>query len=115
MANRGGSPADLIRALRVSKQAASQLVDVLVLRGYLDRAVDEDDRRRLTITLTERGRAAAAAVRAGVEEVDAELAARVSAADLHGLMASLAALAEIRGERAGGEGAARAGAGRPPG
>jgi DNA-binding MarR family transcriptional regulator len=102
MASRGRTPADLVRELRVSKQAASQLIDALVLGGYLHRAVDEDDRRRLEIALTERGRAAAAAVRSGVEEVDAELAARVSADDLRGLMVSLAALAEIGAERAAG-------------
>ncbi len=50
----------LVRELGVSKQAAGQLVDVLVLRGYLERAVDSEDRRKLTVTLTERGRAAAA-------------------------------------------------------
>jgi DNA-binding MarR family transcriptional regulator len=98
-ANRGRTPADLIRDLGVSKQAVSQLLDALVLRGYLDRAVDQDDRRRVAIALTERGRAAAPAVRAGVEGVEAELAARVSADELHGLMASRAALARIRAER----------------
>src|SRR5271156_2033755 len=50
----------LIRELRVSKQAAGQLVDTLVTRGYLDRAADKEDRRKLTVTLTERGREAAA-------------------------------------------------------
>jgi DNA-binding MarR family transcriptional regulator len=98
MANRGGAAGDLIRQLGVSKQAASQLVDVLVLRGYLDRQVDPDDRRRMTIALTERGRAAAAAVRAGVEEVDDELALRLSAAQLAGLRAGLEALCAIRGD-----------------
>src|SRR5580698_7601355 len=47
----------LIKELRISKQAAGQLVDALVTRGYLDRTVDKDDRRKLTIALTERGRA----------------------------------------------------------
>ena len=74
MANRAGSAGDLVRELGISKQAASQLIDALVLRGYLERAVDPADRRRLTIALTDRGRAAAAAVRAGVEEVDEALA-----------------------------------------
>jgi predicted ArsR family transcriptional regulator len=73
-ANFGGSAADMIGALGVTKQAASQLIDTLVLRGYLDREVNPDDRRRMTINLTERGRAAAGAVRAGIESVDAELA-----------------------------------------
>src|ERR1700748_1660176 len=47
----------LVKELRVSKQSAGQLVDALVMRGYLERTVDPDDRRKLTVTLTERGRA----------------------------------------------------------
>jgi DNA-binding MarR family transcriptional regulator len=98
LAGRARSAGDLVRELGISKQAASQLIDALVLRGYLERAVDPADRRRLTIALSERGRAAAAAVRAGVEEVDEELAARLSADELHGLLAGLGALAEIRAQ-----------------
>jgi len=106
MANHGVSAGDLIRQLGVSKQAASQLVDVLVLRGYLDRAVDASDRRRMTIKLTERGRAAAAAVHEGVSAVDDELAELVSPAELAGLRAGLEALCAIRErlEAAGGAG-----------
>ena len=52
-----------MRELGVSKQAAGQLVDTLVLRGYLERSVDPEDRRRLTLTLTERGMAAHLATR----------------------------------------------------
>jgi DNA-binding MarR family transcriptional regulator len=96
MANRDGTAAGLVRELGVSKQAASQLIDALVLRGYLEREIDPDDRRRLTIALTERGRAAAAAVRAGVDSIDGELEAMLSPAELHGLRAGLVALCEIR-------------------
>jgi hypothetical protein len=39
----------IIRELRVSKQAGGQLVDALVLRGYLVRETDPDDRRKLTV------------------------------------------------------------------
>jgi DNA-binding MarR family transcriptional regulator len=101
MANHGGSLGDLVRELGVSKQSASQLVDSLVLRGYLERHVNPDDRRRLDVVLTDRGRAAAAAVRAAVESVDDELARRISPAELAGLAAGLIALTEIReqGER----------------
>ena len=56
MANHGGSAVPLIQSLGVSRQAASQLIDTLVLRGYLGRQVNCDDRRRLDIELTERGR-----------------------------------------------------------
>jgi DNA-binding MarR family transcriptional regulator len=95
MANHGGSAADMISGLGVSKQAASQLIDALVLRGYLTREINPDDRRRMVIGLTERGAAAAAAVRAGVVAVDALLAARISPVELAGLRAGLMALAQI--------------------
>jgi DNA-binding MarR family transcriptional regulator len=106
MANHGATAADLIRQLGVSKQAASRLIDTLVLRGYLERAVDGHDRRRFTITPTERGRAAAAAVRAAVEAVDQELAGRLSQAELRGLRAGLVALSDIRERFEGAEQAA---------
>ena len=93
--NRAGNASDLIRQLRVSKQAASQLVDTLVLRGYVERHPDPDDRRRMTIEPTEHGRAAAAAVREGVEAVDRELEEKLSAEQLAGLRAGLFALLEI--------------------
>jgi len=50
---------ELIAQLQLSKQAAGQLVDTLVTRGYLQRDVDGTDRRRLTVGLTDRGRDAA--------------------------------------------------------
>jgi DNA-binding MarR family transcriptional regulator len=96
MANRGGSAADMIAGLGISKQRASQLVDTLVLRGYLTREVNAEDRRRTTILLTDRGRAAAAEVRAAVEQVDAELAQMLSPAELAGLRTGLVALSQIR-------------------
>jgi DNA-binding MarR family transcriptional regulator len=96
MANHGGSAADMIRGLGVSKQAASQLIDTLVLRGYLTREMNPDDRRRMTLELTERGRGAAAAVRSGVEMIDAELAQMVTPTELAGLRSGLAALSQIK-------------------
>lgn len=96
MANQGGTAGDLILQLGVSKQAASQLIDTLVLRGYLDRTINADDRRRMTIELTDRGRAAAEEVRAGVVSVDKKLSKLISPADLDGLVAGLVALTTIR-------------------
>jgi DNA-binding MarR family transcriptional regulator len=96
MANHGGSAGDLIRQLGVSKQAASQLIDTLVVRGYLERQVNAEDRRRMTIDVTERGRAAANAISAGVVAVDTELAGMLTPAELTGLRAGLIALTEIR-------------------
>lgn len=96
MANRGGSASDMIRGLGVTKQGASQLIDTLVVRGYLTREIDPRDRRRMVIELTERGRAAAFAVRSAIEVVDAQLDGMVSAEQLAGLRAGLEALSRIR-------------------
>jgi DNA-binding MarR family transcriptional regulator len=90
------SAVELIRSLGVTRQAASQLIDTLVLRGYLSREINPDDRRRMNIVLTERGRAAAAAIRAGIDQVEAELAEALSSEELTGLRAGLAALGRIR-------------------
>ncbi|HVS75924.1 MAG TPA: MarR family transcriptional regulator [Steroidobacteraceae bacterium] len=89
--------AALIRDLRISKQAAGQLVDALVTRGYLTRTVDEQDRRRLVVTLTERGRAAAATQSAARERVDSALLAKVGPECVHHTRVALAALAEMAG------------------
>jgi DNA-binding MarR family transcriptional regulator len=92
----GGLPlGQLIKELRISKQAAGQLVDVLVTRGYLERAIDPEDRRKLTVTLTERGRAAAAAQATGREKVEAALLAIVGSDDIQRTRQTLAALIDI--------------------
>jgi DNA-binding MarR family transcriptional regulator len=96
MANHGGSAVEMIRGLGVSRQAASQLIDTLVLRGYLTRDVNAEDRRRMDIELSERGRAAAAAIAAAISQVDGELASMVSTGELAGLRAGLAALETIK-------------------
>ncbi|MGN6656312.1 MAG: MarR family winged helix-turn-helix transcriptional regulator [Rhodanobacter sp.] len=86
---------DLVRELRVTKQAASQLVDALVAGGYLQRAADENDRRKLVVTLTRRGRAAAEVQAKAREQVDAELLARVGARAVSTTRRTLAALIDL--------------------
>lgn len=94
IARTGASLSQIIRELGVSKQAAGQLVDTLVMRGYLDRSVDPEDRRRLTISLTERGHAAAAVIRTAIERVDAGLVERVGTEYVAHARATLASLIE---------------------
>jgi DNA-binding MarR family transcriptional regulator len=96
MANHHAPAVDMIRGLGVTRQAASQLIDTLVVRGYLTREVNPADRRRLNIELTDRGRAAAQAVAEAIEQVDAELAAMITPAELAGLRAGLIALGKIQ-------------------
>ena len=94
----------LIQDLRLSKQAAGQLVDTLVTQGYLKREVDELDRRRLTIGLTERGRAAAKVLSVAGATVDEELLSRAGAKDFERMRRALLILAEIGRRMAAGEG-----------
>ena len=94
--NHGGQAHGLAGELRVSKQAASQLIDTLVLRGYLARSEHPTDRRRITVEPTERGRAAAAAIREGVLAVDAELATMITPEQLAAMREGLFALIGIR-------------------
>ena len=70
-------------------------MDTLVSRGYLERTVDKEDRRKLTIALTERGKAAAATQRAAREKVDAELLASVGEDDVIRTRRTLAVLCDI--------------------
>ncbi len=83
---------EIIEQMGVSKQAAGALVDTLVTRGYLERTIDPEDRRRLRVTLTDRGEAAAAVVRSAVERIDAALYARVGPEHVAQTRATLAAL-----------------------
>jgi DNA-binding MarR family transcriptional regulator len=91
--DRGEAPlGDVIAQLRLSKQAAGALVDTLVTRRYLERTVDPDDRRRLRIALTPRGADTAKVIRQAVDDVEAELVARVGADYVAHTRATLAAL-----------------------
>jgi DNA-binding MarR family transcriptional regulator len=69
-----GQLSEVMAHLGITKQAASQLVDSLVSRGYLERSSDPTDGRRLTLALTGRGEQAAGAVRSTAAEL--ELAVR---------------------------------------
>lgn len=101
MGARGIPLGQLIEELRVSKQSVGQLVDALVLRGYLERAVDPEDRRKLTVTLTERGRAAAETQAVVREKIDAELVSRVGQEDVSRTRRTLAALIDMGREQEG--------------
>jgi DNA-binding MarR family transcriptional regulator len=95
-----GTRAELPTGLGVSKQAVSQVIDVLVTRGYLDRHPDGSDRRRVVLELTERGHEVAAAVWRGTEAIDEQLATRVSPGGVEAMRAGLIALAEVKAETA---------------
>ena len=88
--------ADVVASLGLSKQAASQLIDTLVVRDYLERRIDPEDRRRMEVRLTERGRRAVRAIEAAIRDINTTLAGLITADELHGLKAGLAAFREVR-------------------
>jgi DNA-binding MarR family transcriptional regulator len=96
IARAGVTVQDVGNTYGVSRQAASQLVDSLVLSGYVAREADPTDRRRMNVTLTERGAAAAEEIRRAIEEVDAALQDLVQADDMQSARRVLGVLAAIR-------------------
>lgn len=95
MANQGGAARDVMEQLGISKQAASKLIDLLVVRGYLARETDASDRRRMSLSVTDRGRAAARIVGTTVGAVEQELARTLDPGDVEALRRGLAALAGL--------------------
>ena len=93
-----GTRKDLPSGLGVSKQAVSQVIDVMVTRGYLERHRDAADRRRVSLEVTERGHEVLAAVVRGTETIDQQLASRMSAGEIVSMRSGLMALADIKTE-----------------
>jgi len=94
------SGGQLGRWLGVSKQAVSQLLDTLVLRGYVERSIDPMDRRRMRLTLTDRGTQVAALCRTAVERVERRVAEIVGTAHVEHTRATLLALIDLGEELA---------------
>jgi DNA-binding MarR family transcriptional regulator len=93
----GGPRGDLVADLGVTRQAVSQVIDILVSRGYLERSPDPDDRRRVALERTERGRQVVDAVLRGVQAVDDQLQERVTPGEIEATRAVLLALTDIKG------------------
>jgi DNA-binding MarR family transcriptional regulator len=92
----GASLETVVRFMGVSKQAVSQAVEMLVERGYLERGRDPSDRRRVVLSLTDRGHVAGRAGRTAIEQIDRELRARVGPEGIARTRATLLALLEIK-------------------
>ena len=95
LARGGTTVGEVAGAYDASKQAASKLVDSLVMRGYVDRIPAQEDRRRMNVVLTERGRAAAREVRAAIDDVDARFIEAVGQRDAYRMRQLLAVLAAL--------------------
>lgn len=86
--------ADVQRAFGLRASTLTNALDRLDRRGLLTRQSHPDDRRTFLLSLTDAGREAAATVIAMVDAVEARVTDRVSATQLDGFHAVLAALEE---------------------
>ncbi|MEV0191798.1 MarR family winged helix-turn-helix transcriptional regulator [Kitasatospora purpeofusca] len=83
---------DLVRRLGVDASDMAKVADQLALAGYVERVRDAADRRRLSVTVTEAGRALLAELRAEALAVQDEVLAPLSGTEqrvLHELLARI--------------------------
>jgi DNA-binding MarR family transcriptional regulator len=93
LAPHGATVGQLAEHLGVTKQAASQLVDELVGKGYVARQAHETDARARLVVLTERGWACTRAADAAAAEIIAPWLDALGPTRFHRLCADLARLA----------------------
>jgi DNA-binding MarR family transcriptional regulator len=86
------SASDLGRRTAVTKQSAAQTIRVLEDRGYVDRAPDPADARRMRLRVTDRGFALLHEGEAVFDELREDWARRIGTEALHGLEAQLTEL-----------------------
>ncbi|MEV6773996.1 MarR family transcriptional regulator [Nocardia sp. NPDC051030] len=99
MAPAGATVVEIAEHLGVTKQAASQLVDELVKKGYAERNPHPRDARAKLITLTERGWActrAADAAAAGFTERWAAALGPAAAVELRNMLAHVVVPGRVR-------------------
>ena len=89
----GATIGELAEYLGFTKQAASQLVDELVRKGYVERRPHPTDARARLVVLTDRGWACTRAADAAAEETVAPWIATLGPERFHALVADLARLA----------------------
>lgn len=89
----GATVSELAAHLGVTKQAASQLVDEIVRKGYAERRPHPRDARARLIVLTERGRACTRAAEEAAAEAVGAWAELLGEDELRALRGSLARIA----------------------
>jgi DNA-binding MarR family transcriptional regulator len=89
----GTTVGELADHLGVTRQAASQLVEELVGKGYVERRPHPADARVRVVTLTEQGRACTRAAEAAAADAVRPWAERIGADRLRALTADLAGYA----------------------
>ena len=93
LAGGGATVVQLAEHLDVTKQAASQMVEDLVTKGYVERHPHPDDARARLIVLTEKGWACTRAAEEAADEILRPWAAQMGTGRLAALRSDLAKLA----------------------
>jgi DNA-binding MarR family transcriptional regulator len=93
LAGGGATVVELAQHLDVTKQAASQMVEDLVGKGYVERRPHPDDARARLIVLTDKGRACTRAADEAAEETLRPWADAIGARRMAELRADLGRLA----------------------
>ncbi|HWS31553.1 MAG TPA: MarR family transcriptional regulator [Actinoplanes sp.] len=89
----GATVTELADHLEITKQAASQMADELIRKGYVKRGPHPADARARLLTLTEKGHACTEAATAAATDTLRPLAAALSPAQLTALRTALLHLA----------------------
>ncbi len=84
--------AELHRGLAHKRSTLTSILDRLVERGFITRAVGAADRRTFVITPTTKGRDVARRVHAHLADLEQAVARRVTPADLRGFMKVVSAV-----------------------
>ncbi|MGI5141084.1 MULTISPECIES: MarR family winged helix-turn-helix transcriptional regulator [unclassified Streptomyces] len=89
----GATVTELAAHLGVTKQAASQLVDEIVRKGYAERRPHPGDARARLVVLTERGRACTRAAEEAAAEVVGSWAELLGESEMRSLLRQLLSIA----------------------
>jgi DNA-binding MarR family transcriptional regulator len=96
--------AELHKGLAHSRSTLTSILDRLVARGLVTRAVGVSDRRTFVVTTTVPGRKVARRVFRHLADLERAVRARVSADDLHGFLHVVTALEEQAARRSSAKG-----------
>jgi len=92
--NPGTSVSSAADDLGVTKASASDLIDRLVKKGYVERVEDPSERRKVLLTLTQAGKGFLIQVKGSARSCAASVLAKVSSAKLAKVVDSLQVLKE---------------------
>lgn len=93
--NRGSSLSEVAEHIGLTLPSMSTLIDGLVDRSYAVRQTDPSDRRRMTLTLTERGEATLQSAREATQAYLAEKLNRIPETDRKTIVASMQILKHV--------------------